>query len=76
MNMTKDTNDNETLLCDHCRNTISFGRDVIVVEKCVSGPRGVIPLGEVLRFCTEECAGQFFRREAVGDLPEFPRRIP
>ena len=66
----------EILLCDHCSKKVSYGGDVISVEKCVNGPRGVIPLGEVFRFCTEDCVSRFFDHEPVTDLPRIPRRIP
>ena len=64
------------LRCDNCQGEIYFGRDVIRVEKCVRGPRGIIPLGETLTFCSEDCVSRHFDHEPASDLPEVPRRIP
>ena len=74
--MNEDKDKHAPLRCDNCECDITFGRDVISVEKCVSGPRGVIPLGEVLRFCSDSCVSQFFDHDPVSHLKEIPRRIP
>ena len=72
----RENNNEAKLQCDHCRDEIRFGCDVLRVEKCVSGPRGVIPLGEAQALCSEQCVSRHFDQESVGDLPEVPRRIP
>ncbi len=69
-------NQEEAVRCDYCKSEIQYGRDVISVEKCVNGPRGVIPLGDTYTFCSEACVSQFFDDEPLGDLEEVPRRIP
>ena len=67
---------NSKLHCEHCKGDMAFGHDVIRVEKCVNGPRGVIPLGESFTFCSEACVSRFFDQEPIGNLTEVPRRIP
>ena len=66
----------KTLRCDECRSELPLGGDVIKAERAVHGPRGVIPLGEVMTFCSEECVSRFFDQEPGRDLPEVHRRIP
>ena len=62
--------------CDNCEGEIYLGSDVISVEKCVSGPRGHIPLGETLTFCSEDCVSRYFDHEPPSGLPKVLRRIP
>ena len=59
--------------CDQCRRNLDLGVDVIKMEKCVVGPRGIVPLGEVQLFCCEECLACFFHN---GSLQDIPPRIP
>ena len=42
--MIYETKDKEAVQCDNCNNEVSFGRDVISVEKCVNGPEGAVDL--------------------------------
>ena len=74
--MTEKEDDKKTLQCDYCRKQIRYGGDIISVEKCVLGPKGIIPLGEVFTFCTDTCVSKFFDHQPISDLPEVPRRIP
>ena len=67
---------NDALQCDQCKHKISYAGDVISVEKCVNGPRGVIPLGEVMRFCCEDCVSKYFQQEPASNLKEIGQRIP
>jgi hypothetical protein len=62
------------LRCDQCRRPVEYGADVITVEKGVSGPRGVVPLGEALTFCSDECLASYFGGD--DDLPRISYRIP
>ncbi len=64
------------LRCEHCNRNIDFGEDLITTEKAVSGPRGIVPLGEIRLFCSEKCVSDFFNGTPADDLPEVPRRIP
>ena len=66
----------ETLRCDECRSKLPLGGDVVKVERAVLGPRGVIPLGEAVTFCSEECVSRFFDQDPGADLPEVHRRVP
>ena len=59
--------------CSQCNRKLELGVDVITVEKCVMGPRGIVPLGELENFCSEECLINFYNDI---DLPKAPRRIP
>ena len=59
--------------CSQCQRKLELGVDVITVEKCVVGPRGTVPLGELENFCSEECLAQFYNGH---DLPQVDRRIP
>jgi len=62
--------------CENCRTEIRLGTDVILAEKCVSGPRDIIRLGETLIFCSEECVSEYFDPEPISNLPGVARRIP
>ena len=62
--------------CENCKGEIYFGTDAIRVEKCVSGPRGLIPLGETLTFCSEDCVSAYFDHEPTSGLPKVLPRIP
>ncbi len=64
------------LRCDNCQVNIDLGVDLIKTEKAVSGPRGIVPLGEILVFCSEGCVSVFFNGTPADDLPEIPRRHP
>ena len=59
--------------CSQCRKKLELGVDVITVEKCVIGPRGIVPLGELENFCNEECLIDFY---GDIDIPHIDRRIP
>ena len=59
--------------CSQCRRKLELGVDVITVEKCVYGPRGVVPLGELENFCGEGCLVDFYNDT---DIPHIDRRIP
>ena len=59
--------------CSQCRRKLELGVDVITVEKCVIGPRGIVPLGELENFCGEECLIDFY---SDIDIPHIDRRIP
>ena len=74
--MDESQSDKNQLKCDQCQREIAFGADVIRAERCVSGPRGVIPLGEPLHFCSEQCASNFFDHEPTSNLQEISPRVP
>ena len=59
--------------CSQCRRKLELGVDVITVEKCVIGPRGIVPLGELENFCSEECLIVFYNDT---NIPHIDRRIP
>ena len=62
--------------CAECEKKIEYGRDVVTVEKGVVGPRGIVPLGEMMTFCSEDCVGRYFDGTPSDDLPKLPPRIP
>ena len=59
--------------CSQCRKKLELGVDMINVEKCVVGPRGIVPLGEQEHFCSEKCLTDFYNDI---DIPQIDRRIP
>ena len=59
--------------CSQCRRKLELGVDVITLEKCVIGPRGIVSLGELENFCSEECLIDFY---SDIDIPHIDRRIP
>ncbi len=59
--------------CEECQRKLELGVDLIVVEKCVVGPNGIVPLGEKSCFCSEECLSNYFSNDG---LTEISRRIP
>ena len=62
--------------CDNCRKQIDFGNDLITTEKCVYGPRGIVPLGEIKKFCSDKCVKAWFSDDPAEGLPEVRFRIP
>ena len=72
----KDNNDKPSLRCTECHREIDLGHDLISAEKGVTGPRGVVPLGKVNVFCSEECIRIYFNGQPSDDLAEVLRRIP
>ena len=72
----EDNNDKPSLRCTECHREIDLGHDVITVEKGVTGPRGVVPLGKVNVFCSGQCVSAYFDGTAASDLPEVPFKIP
>lgn len=59
--------------CSQCRKILDLGVDVITAEKSVIGPRGVVPLGELENFCSEDCLIDFY---SDVNIPRLDRRIP
>lgn len=72
----KSNNHNAKLKCSECRRSIGYGADLIAAEKCVSGPRGIVPLGGRLVFCSETCVGHYYGDSDLSELPSLPPRIP
>ena len=64
------------LKCEHCRQEIQLGEDLWTVEKGVSGPRGVVPLGKVMVFCGEEHLKEFFDEGNNENETDIGFRIP
>ena len=50
----------EKLICTSCRRKLDVGQDVIAVEKCVVGMRGIVPLDANLKYCSEACLIEYF----------------
>ena len=50
-----------------------MGEEAITLERVVIGPRGPIPLDEILFFHTHECLEEYVCNSSSDDLP---RRIP
>ncbi len=64
------------LQCNECRKSIGYGGDAITTEVCVSGPRGLVSLGDKLVFCSEECLSSFYSDVDLSNLPKVPPRFP
>jgi hypothetical protein len=50
--------------CCACQRSIDYGMEAVQVQNVISGPRGLIPLGEALVFCSEECHESYFNGSA------------
>lgn len=59
--------------CMNCRRKLELGVDVICVEEGVIGPRGIVPLKEVLFFCDDGCIASYFGN---GEVVTLKRRVP
>ena len=59
--------------CSQCKKKLALGVDIITVEKSVSGPRGIIPLGDTEHFCCEKCLIDFY---SDSEIIHVDRRIP
>lgn len=68
------------LRCVACRRQIDLGRDALSVEKGVIGPRGFVPLGELVLLCSDECASEHFTDDSeskrLSKVHQLRRRIP
>ena len=69
-------NENKKLRCESCRREIQLGEDLWTVEKGVSGPRGVVPLGKVMVFCGEEHVRNYFDNGENDSGADIGFRIP
>ena len=76
MEETADKDDATKLKCSECGKRIDYGGDLLTVEKCVLGPRGIVELGEKLLFCSEKCLRSYYSDTDVSQLPKMPPRIP
>ena len=65
--------DRKINICTNCQRVLDLGMDVLTVQEAVLGPRGIVPLGEMLLFCSEACLKDYYD---LSDLAEVPRRIP
>ncbi len=59
------------LRCANCASPIDLGEDLLTVQKGVSGPRGVVPLGDPQNFCSEGCLKDFFDTTIISNGLEF-----
>ena len=66
----------QNLACANCASPIDLGEDLLTVEKGVSGPRGVVPLGDQRTFCSENCLKDFFETTIVSNGLEISERQP
>ena len=60
--------------CATCRRELEQGMDVLELQEGIAGTHGVVPIGKVLLFCSEECLKGIFNG-SKGRLKQ-PRRIP
>ena len=66
--MTAETKDSR---CSYCQRQLNLGVDVWTVLQGVLGPRGFVPLEEMIYFCGEECLRDYFNGST-----EETQRIP
>ncbi len=60
-------------VCRGCGRPLRIGHDALCVQRCVIGPRGIVPVEEPLLYCDESC----MQREPDGDsITRLRRRIP
>lgn len=70
-------NEATKMKCSECGRTIPYGGDLIKDEKCVRGPRGIVPLGEIQYFCCEDCVSLYFGNNSGSEsFVKAPPRIP
>ncbi|QNN23338.1 hypothetical protein HED60_13980 [Planctomycetales bacterium ZRK34] len=68
-----DDNQQGVKRCAQCGRILQLGEDVLTVEEGVVGPRGLVPLGDMVFFCSARCLSEHFDDR---DRPNLPRRIP
>ena len=61
--------------CKECRRELQLGDDCIVLERGVIGPRGVVPLDDLIFFCGDDCSRSYFDVEEVR-RERLRRRVP
>lgn len=59
--------------CAECHTELQLGVNVLGAQEGVVGPRGFVPLEDMLFFCNEECLKRYF---GDADLLKVPRKIP
>lgn len=55
--------------CGYCRRTLALGRDALGLQKGVLGPRGFVPLEEMVLFCSELCLRAYFNSSDEERVP-------
>ena len=61
--------------CQDCHCAIDFGTGMVVVETAVSGPRGLVPLGDHYEFCGTRCAAKYLQSSDDDDSTDLSVRI-
>ncbi len=61
------------LTCETCARPLRLGSDAISVQRCVIGPRGIVPIEDLRLFCDDECLHD---RAAEDEPSPRSRRIP
>lgn len=59
--------------CSSCQRQLELGVDVLCVEEGVIGPRGIVPLKDLLFFCSDSCVAGYFGNT---DEIKLNRRVP
>lgn len=57
--------------CASCQKDVTEGMDVMGVQEGVMGPRGFVPLEEMLILCSKECLRTYF-----ADPSDYVQRVP
>lgn len=53
-----------------------MGKDVLGVQEGVIGPRGFVPLEDMLFFCSDDCSRDYFGKVDLSKLPKVNRKVP
>jgi hypothetical protein len=46
--------------CSACQRPIDYGMEAVQVQNVICGPRGLIPIGDALVFCSDGCHESYF----------------
>lgn len=64
----------ESKKCVECQRVLELGVDVLCVEEGVIGPRGIVPLKDLLFFCSDPCVAEYFGAHV--ETTKLSRRVP
>ena len=76
MKPNKNETEKDSWECAGCRGNrgeLEYGKDALVLERVVIGPRGPIPVGEMKFFHVDECFEEYV---CNGSREKLPKRIP
>jgi len=67
MGKTSDAQQGKEARCKACGRKLNQGADIVALQEGVLGPRGFIPLEELVFFCSDVCLSRLCGSDAEGE---------